>query len=124
MQMRHGIRYYRKLSRRGTGLPVSVFRCEIGNSAEVHVWSRSSPEQLPRSAVPVILATMTLKSASLLALIGTVLMTLLVAINFFNAIVGVSRGIVPAMELVPCLVYFFAGIAITLFFWVFSRSHG
>ena len=66
---------------------------------------------------------MTLKSASLLALIGTFLMTLLVAINFFNTIVGVFRGIVPAMELVPCVVCFFAGIALTVFFWVFSRSH-
>lgn len=67
---------------------------------------------------------MTLKSASLLALIGTFLMTVLVAVNFFDTIVGVSHGIVPAMSLVPCLVYFFAGISITVYFWVFRRSQG
>ena len=66
---------------------------------------------------------MTLKNASLLALIGT-LMTILIAVNFFNTILGVSRGIVPAMEIVPCLVYFFAGIAATAFFWAFNRSQG
>lgn len=67
---------------------------------------------------------MTLKSASLLALVGMVLVTLLVAVHFFDTIIGVSRGIVPAMALVPCVVYFFAGIALTVFFWVFSRSQG
>ena len=67
---------------------------------------------------------MTLKSASLLAFIGTLLMTLLVAVNFVHTIVGVSRAIIPAMDLLPCLVYFFAGIAATVFFWVFSRSQG
>ena len=67
---------------------------------------------------------MTLKSASLLALIGMLLVTLLVAVHFLETIVGVSRGIVPAMELVPCVVYCFAGIALTIFFWVFNRSQG
>ncbi len=67
---------------------------------------------------------MTLKNASFLALIGMLLVTILVAVHFFDTIVGVSRDIVPAMEIVPCLVYLFAAIAMTLFFWVFSRSQG
>lgn len=67
---------------------------------------------------------MTLKSVSFLALIGTLLVTVLVAVNFFNTIVGVLRDIVPAMALLPCLVYFFAGITVTAFFWVFNRSQG
>ena len=67
---------------------------------------------------------MTLKSASFLAFIGILLVTILVAVNFFDTILGVSRGIVPAMALVPCLVYFFAGIAMTVFLWMFSRSQG
>jgi len=67
---------------------------------------------------------MTLKSASLLALIGTLLVTVLVGVHFFETIVGVSRGIVPAMEIVPCVVYFFAGVAVTAFFWAFYRSQG
>ena len=67
---------------------------------------------------------MTLKKASFLAMIGTLLVTILVAVHFFDTIVGVSRGIVPAMALVPCVVYFFAGIAVTAFFWAFNRSQG
>jgi len=67
---------------------------------------------------------MTLKSASLLALAGVLLMTILVAVNFFNTIVGVSRGIIPAMAIVPCLVYFLAGIFVSVFLWVFNRSQG
>jgi hypothetical protein len=67
---------------------------------------------------------MTPKSASLLAFIGTLLATALIAVHFFETIVGVFRGIVPAMAIVPCVVYLFAGIAVTAFFWVFNRSHG
>ena len=66
---------------------------------------------------------MTLKRVSFLAFISTLLMTLLVAVRFFNTILGVSRDIVPAIEIVPCLVYLFAGITLTAFFWIFSRSH-
>ena len=65
---------------------------------------------------------MTLKTASILAFVGTLLATGLVAVHFFDTISGVVRGIVPAMALVPCIVYFFAGVTVTLFFWVFSRS--
>ena len=65
---------------------------------------------------------MTPKSASFLAFIGTALVTILVAVNFFDTVVGVLRGIVPAMAIVPCVVYLFAGIALTAFLWVFNRS--
>jgi len=64
----------------------------------------------------------TLKSASFLAFIGTLLVTALVAVHFFDTIMGVVRSVVPAMALVPCVVYFFAGVTLTAFFWVFSRS--
>jgi hypothetical protein len=65
---------------------------------------------------------MTPKSASFLAFIGTILVTILVAVNFFETIVGVLRGIVPAMAIVPCVVYLLAAIAVTAFFWVFNQS--
>jgi len=67
---------------------------------------------------------MSLKSVSFLALIGTLLVTVLIGVNFFNNIVGVLHGIVPAMELVPCVVYFFAGVSVTAFFWVYHRAQG
>jgi len=67
---------------------------------------------------------MTLKSVSFLALIGTLLVTILICVNFFNTIVGVLHDIVPAMALLPCVIYFFAGITVTAFFWVFNRTQG
>ena len=45
----------------------------------------------------------------------------MVAVKSCDTIVGVFRGIVAVMELVPCFVYLFAGIALTMFFWVYSR---
>lgn len=66
-------------------------------------------------------SSMTLKNASVLTLIGTFMVTILVGVNFFNTILGVSRDIVPAMALLPCFVYFFTGVAMTVFFWIFSR---
>jgi hypothetical protein len=65
---------------------------------------------------------MTLKSASFLALIGTLLVTVLVAVHFFDTVAGVSRGIVPAIAIVPCVIYLFAGIAVTAFLWTFHKS--
>jgi hypothetical protein len=82
----------------------------------------SQAQRLLRLPGPFILAAMTLKSASFLAMIGTLLVTTLVSVNFFNTIVGVLHDIVPAMALLPCLVYFLAGIAVTAFFWVYNRS--
>ena len=67
---------------------------------------------------------MTLKNVSFLAMIGTLLVTILVGVHFFNTIVGVLHDIVPAMALVPCVVYFFAGVSVTAFFWVFNRAQG
>jgi hypothetical protein len=65
---------------------------------------------------------MTPKSASFLAFIGTILVTILVAVNFYDTIVGVLRGLLPAMAIVPCVVYLLASIAVAAFFWVFNRS--
>jgi hypothetical protein len=69
-------------------------------------------------------ARMTVKTASLLALIGTFLVTVIVAVNSFETIIGVARGIVPSMAIVPCVVYLFAAIAVTAFFWAFRQSQG
>jgi hypothetical protein len=67
---------------------------------------------------------MTLKNASFLAFVGTLLVTILVGVHFFNTLVGVLHDVVPTMALVPCLVYFLASIAVTAFFWIFHRSQG
>lgn len=65
---------------------------------------------------------MTLKNVSFLALIGTLLLTVLVAVDFLNRIDGVLRDIVPAIALLRSLIYLFASITVNLFFWVFNRS--
>ena len=52
------------------------------------------------------------------------LVTVIVAVNFFDTIVGVSRGIVPVIAIVPCVLYFFTRITVAAFFWVFNRTQG
>jgi hypothetical protein len=50
---------------------------------------------------------MDVKKAATLAFIGTLLVTIVVAVDFFRYLTGVIDGIVPAMELVPCVAYVF-----------------
>jgi uncharacterized membrane protein len=67
---------------------------------------------------------MTLKTASLLALIGTVLVTALLTWNLVFSVVNVLRGLLPAVVLFPALIYAFAALSVAVFFSVFrKRSH-
>jgi hypothetical protein len=66
--------------------------------------------------------TVTLKNAAFLALIGTLLLTITLAGDFINAVLGVVRGLVPAMAVLGSLVYFFASLTVTVFFYVFNRE--
>jgi hypothetical protein len=65
---------------------------------------------------------MNLKTASFLALIGTLLLTILLAVNFIRDVLGVAEGIIPAMSLLAPLVYLIAALCATLFFYVFHRG--
>ena len=65
---------------------------------------------------------MNLKSAALLALIGTLLLTILLAADFINTVLGVLRDVIPAMALLRSLVYLFASLSVTVFFYVFNRA--
>jgi hypothetical protein len=62
---------------------------------------------------------MTLKTAALLALIGTVLVTALLVWNLIFSVVNVLRGLLPAVVLFPALIYAFAALSVALFFAVF-----
>ena len=64
---------------------------------------------------------MTLKNAAFLALVGMALLSLILAADFINTLLGVVRGLIPAMALLRSLVYLVAGVTVTLFFWVFYR---
>lgn len=64
---------------------------------------------------------MTLKNAALLALIGTLLLTILLAMGFINDVLGVARGLVPAVKLLTSLIETFAGVTAVLFLYVVHR---
>ena len=65
---------------------------------------------------------MNLKNAAFLALIGTILTTLLLVYNLVSAILNVTQGLVPAMSIFPLLIYAFASLTLAVFFFVFSRQ--
>jgi hypothetical protein len=65
---------------------------------------------------------MSLKSAALLALIGTILPTILVLAHFIFTLLGVVRDVVPAMALLTALVHLFASLSVLVFFYVFYRK--
>jgi hypothetical protein len=65
--------------------------------------------------------TMTLKTAALLALIGTVLMTVLLVWNFVLTVLNVLRDLVPAVTLFSTFIYAFGCFSVMVFFFVFHR---
>lgn len=67
-------------------------------------------------------STMTLKNAATLALVGTLPLTILLAADFLKTVSGVHRDLVPAMALLRSLIYLFASITVTAFFFVFNRT--
>ncbi|WP_321471551.1 hypothetical protein [uncultured Paludibaculum sp.] len=67
-------------------------------------------------------AAMTLKTAAFLALIGTLLLTVLMAVDFLQTVSGVLNDVVPAMALLRSLVYLVASLSVTVFFYVFNRA--
>jgi hypothetical protein len=65
---------------------------------------------------------MTLKTAALLAFIGTVLVTALLIWNLVFSVVNVLRGLLPAVVLFPALIYAFASLSVAVFFCVFRKT--
>ena len=65
---------------------------------------------------------MSLKNAALLALIGTILLTVLVLAHFISTVVGVMHEVIPAIALLASLVHLFASITVVVFFYVFYRK--
>jgi hypothetical protein len=64
---------------------------------------------------------MSLKNAAFLALIGTVLTTVLLVYELVKAILNVAQGLVPAMTIFPMLIYSFASLTLAVFFFVFGK---
>ncbi len=65
---------------------------------------------------------MTLKNVALLAFLGTLLLTIVVAFDFVNTALGVLRDIVPAVAVLRSLIYLFASVSVTVFFYVFYKG--
>ncbi len=63
-----------------------------------------------------------LRNAALFAVIGTLLWTILLAIEFVNAATGLGRGIVASSAVITSLIHFVAVLSLFVFFVAFHRS--
>ena len=66
--------------------------------------------------------TMGLKNAALLAMIGTILLTILLVLHLVNNFLAFLRGLIPAMVLLSSVIYAFAALSVAVFFYVFYRA--
>jgi hypothetical protein len=65
---------------------------------------------------------MTIKSAAFLAMIGTILTSILLVYNLVSAVLNVMRGLFPADALFAALIYAFASLTLAVFFFVYHRQ--
>jgi hypothetical protein len=65
---------------------------------------------------------MSLKSAAFFALIGMILVTILRLYDLVSTIINVMGGLVPAMTLVPSLIYAFASVGVAAFFFIYHKQ--
>lgn len=65
---------------------------------------------------------MKLNHAALLALIGTILVTALLAFDLIRNALNVARGLVPAVTLFSSLIYAFGALSVAVFFFVFHKA--
>jgi hypothetical protein len=65
---------------------------------------------------------MTLKNAASLALIGTILMTVLLVWTFVFNVLNALRGLVPVVTLFSSFIFAFGCFSVAVFFYVFHRT--
>ena len=65
---------------------------------------------------------MTLKNAALLALVGTILLTIVVGVGFIVSLSGFLRGVVAAIPLLASFIRVFATLSLAVFFYVFQKT--
>jgi hypothetical protein len=65
---------------------------------------------------------MSLKSAALLALLGMFLVTIVMIFGLVNDIMGLSVGVIAMKQAVVSVIYTFASITVTVFFFAFYGS--
>jgi hypothetical protein len=65
---------------------------------------------------------MTLRNAALLALVGMILTTIVLVMGFIGDVIGVARGLLPAMRLLTSVIYAFAGLSMVVFLYAFHKA--
>jgi hypothetical protein len=65
---------------------------------------------------------MALKNATLLALIGMIVLTVILLAGLILDILNVSRGLIAPTMMVSALVRSFAAVTVTVFLYVFRRT--
>jgi hypothetical protein len=65
---------------------------------------------------------MTLKTAALLALVGTAMITAYLALTFVFTLVNALRGVVPPVAIFSAFIYAFACLTVAVFFYVFHKA--
>jgi hypothetical protein len=88
----------------------------------LHFGSWGTAAGLPADTASLHTPTMTLKNEALLALIGTILATILLVWTFVFNFVNVLRGLAPPAMLFPWFVYAFACFSVAVFFYVFQKA--
>jgi len=65
---------------------------------------------------------MTLKQASLLAFIGTMLLAMQLVFDLVLDVFSLARGLIAAVMLLTSLIHAFAAVSVAMFFYVFHRA--
>ena len=66
---------------------------------------------------------MNLATAALLAFIGSLVLTILLALDFVTTVMGVVRDVVPVLAMLRSLIVLFASLTATVFFFAFHKSN-
>jgi hypothetical protein len=65
---------------------------------------------------------MTLKHSSFLAFVGTLLLAILLVVDLILNLMSIMRGLIPAVMVLTSLIYAFAALSVTVFFYAFHRA--
>ena len=65
---------------------------------------------------------MSLKNVATFAFIGTLLAAALLVWDFVFDVVNVAQGLIPLVQVFPALLYAFAALSLTVFFYVFRKT--
>ena len=99
-------------------LRMSIHQCGSSGVGPV----AGQPPQLAEDGGIVHTPSMTVKNAALLALIGTIFVTALLAFDLIRTVLNVVSGLVPAVTLFSSLIYAFGAFSVAVFFFVFHKA--